>query len=75
MTYKQTASSGFSSAARSPRIVESPRVIFEGQSTIMKVCKRCEMQMPHIIGAQACILCAMDEDERPAAERKNVHPG
>lgn len=63
-----TASSTFASYARKPGTVtnESPRILFDGRMTIMKLCGQCGEQMPHEIGKKVCILCAMnDEPETP----------
>ncbi len=50
--------------------VNQPRITQDGQHTIMKLCARCAMQMPHIVRYPVCILCAMDEP--PAQPPQNV---
>lgn len=39
----------------------SPRVMMDGQQTIMRLCATCQQQMPHKVGARCCILCELDE--------------
>ena len=46
-----------------PKVTDkTPRVVFDGQPTITKMCTRCAMQMPHEVGSQVCILCEMEEE-------------
>jgi hypothetical protein len=48
-------------AKADPRVTDQqPRVVCDGQQTIMKLCGQCLMQMPHVVGAQFCVLCEMD---------------
>jgi hypothetical protein len=48
---------------REPRVTGvHPRVMMDGQHTIMKLCGKCQTQMPHKVGAGTCILCELDAD-------------
>ncbi len=55
----------FVETARNVRVVSRRgRVTSDGQSTIMRVCGRCGMAMPHKIrAADVCILCEMEEGD------------
>lgn len=69
-----SAATMFAIAARTPpltppqrgtagegKITGTPRVMMDGQHTIMKLCGTCHQQMPHKIGSDMCILCELDD--------------
>jgi hypothetical protein len=68
--FATTARSGSPTVTNTP-----PRIIMDGQQTIMKLCTRCQSQMPHKIGKQVCIYCEMDEDAIRPTETNRLDRG
>ena len=68
-----TSRSAQNDKPRAPRVTGLyPRVMMDGQHTIMKLCGTCHQQMPHKVGARRCILCELDDVE---SSGKNDHHG
>jgi hypothetical protein len=71
------ATAMFATAARcatDPRVTGyPPRVVQDGQHTIMKLCACCGQQMPHKVGAPRCVLCMLEERDEPLPRRQDDH--
>ncbi len=58
-----------------PTVVDdTPRILMDGRMTIMKLCRTCGQQMPHVVGSLKCVLCELDNDS-PAPQPQNQDSG